>query len=151
MIVLTTCSRPPMMICCPCWTTSHLPDCHLQVESVADPPSDLDISHARLKQDGCTGEVVFIVYDSVKVALAAVAKFHGQSLGQPTKEAAKRQKVDKDGADAAQLSLWARQVSGEGLHLKKWRLIIRNLSFQVHSKASSADADATVFAVPAAV
>ncbi|KAL0051511.1 hypothetical protein WJX82_008930 [Trebouxia sp. C0006] len=59
-----------------------------KVESVADPPSDLDISHARLKQDGCTGEVVFIVYDSVK-------------------------------------------VSGEGLHLKKWRLIIRNLSFQV--------------------
>ncbi len=140
-----------MMICWPCWTTSHLPDRHLQVESVADPPSDLDISHARLKQDGCTGEVVFIVYDSVKVALAAVAKLHGQSLGQPTKKAAKRQKVDKDSADAAQQSLWARQVSGEGLHLKKWRLIIRNLSFQVHCKASSADADATGFVVPAAV
>ena len=90
------------------------------------------------------------MYDSVKVALAAVAKLHGQSLGQPTKKA-KRQKVDKDSADAAQQSLWARQVSGEGLHLKKWRLIIRNLSFQVHCKASSADADATVFAVPAAV
>ncbi|KAL0026427.1 hypothetical protein WJX79_009181 [Trebouxia sp. C0005] len=101
------------------------------VKSIADPPSDLDISHARLKQDGCTGLVVFIVYDSVKVALAAVAKLHGQSLGQPTKKAAKRQKVDRDGADAAQQSLWARQVSGEGLHLKKWRLILRNLSFQV--------------------
>ncbi|DBA82043.1 TPA: hypothetical protein ACH3X1_007738 [Trebouxia sp. C0004] len=102
-----------------------------KVESIADPPLDLDISHARLKQDGCMGEVVFIVYDSVKVALAAVAKLHSQSLGRPTKQAAKRQKIYKDGADTAQQSLWARQVSGEGLHLKKWRLIIRNLSFQV--------------------
>ncbi len=98
---------------------------------MADPPSDLDISHARLKADGCTGEVVFVVYDSVKTALAAAAILHGQSLAQQPKKPTKRQKVDKDGNDAAQQTLWARQVSGEGLHLKKWRLIIRNLSFQV--------------------
>ena len=108
-----------------------MPDCHLQVEGITDPPSDLDISHARLKQDGCTGDVVWIVYDSIKSALTAVAKLHGQSVGQHSKKAAKRQKVDKPDVEAAQQSLWARQVSGEGLHLKKWRLIIRNLAFQV--------------------
>lgn len=31
--------------------------------------------------------------------------------------------------------LWARQVSGEGLHLKKWRIILRNLPFNVSCAA----------------
>jgi nucleolar protein 4 len=31
--------------------------------------------------------------------------------------------------------LWARQLSGEGLHIKRWRLVVRNLSF----KASEED------------
>lgn len=30
--------------------------------------------------------------------------------------------------------LWARQAAGEGAHLKKWRLIIRNLAFQVRGE-----------------
>lgn len=100
-----------------------------QVESIEDPPSDLDMSHARLKHDGCSGLVIFVVYDSVKTALAAVAKLHGQPLGKQTQKSAKRQKVGAD--DAVSERLWARQVSGEGLHLKKWRVIIRNLAFQV--------------------
>ena len=94
-----------------------------------DPPSDLDMSHARLKQDGCSGLVIFVVYDSVKAALAAVAKLHAQPLGKPMQKKAKRQKFGA--AENVAEQLWARQVSGEGLHLKKWRLIIRNLAFQV--------------------
>lgn len=27
--------------------------------------------------------------------------------------------------------LWARQAAGEGAYIKKWRLILRNLAFQV--------------------
>lgn len=37
-----------------------------------------------------------------------------------------------DGAAAAAgVVLWARVVSGEGAHVKKWRIILRNLAFQV--------------------
>lgn len=100
-----------------------------QVESIEDPPAELDMSHARLKQDGCLGLVVFVVYDTVKAALGAVAKLHAQPLGKQLQKSAKRQKVAA--ADKESEQLWARQVSGEGLHLKKWRLIIRNLAFQV--------------------
>ena len=103
----------------------------LQVESIEDPPSDLDVSHARLKQDGCTGLIIFVVYDSVKAALAAVAKLHAQPLGKQLQKSTKRQKVGA--AERVSKQVWARQVSGEGLHLKKWRLIIRNLAFQVSS------------------
>lgn len=119
------------MFSCLCMYGEQMVTSYLQVENILDPPSDLDISHARLKADGCTGEVVFVVYDSVKTALAAVAKLHGQPLAKEVKKDSKRQKVDKDGGIAVKPCLWARQVSGEGLHLKKWRLIIRNLSFQV--------------------
>lgn len=65
----------------------------------------------------------------MKAALAAVVKLHGQPLGKQTQKSAKRQKVGA--AENVCEQLWARQVSGEGLHLKKWRLIIRNLAFQV--------------------
>ncbi|KAL3151924.1 hypothetical protein ABBQ32_001053 [Trebouxia sp. C0010 RCD-2024] len=99
-----------------------------KVESIEDPPSDLDMSHVRLKRDGCSGLVIFVIYDSVRTALAAVAKLHGQPLGKQTQKSAKRQKLGAD--DAVSEQLWARQVSGEGLHLKQWRVIIRNLAFQ---------------------
>lgn len=102
----------------------------MQVLDVIDPVPEAQVNQARLKQDGCTGDVVFVVYDSIKSALAAIAKLHGQKLPQQTQKAAKRQKGDKQ--EAADM-LWARQVSGEGLHLKKWRLIIRNLAFKVRT------------------
>ena len=55
-----------------------------------------------------------------------MAQLHNRVL-QPEEPAGKRRKA---GASAGTL-LWARQVSGEGLHMKKWRLIIRNLAFDV--------------------
>ena len=53
----------------------------------------------------------------VKAAFEAVTKLHGTAL------AGKKQ--------AAQEKLWARQLKGEGAMVKKWRLILRNLSFNV--------------------
>lgn len=69
----------------------------------------------------------------VKDAMAAVGKLHGQSVslkaGKPKKGKRKAQPEEAPEGPVAQL--WARQVSGEGLHMKKWRVIIRNLGFQV--------------------
>ena len=62
----------------------------------------------------------------VKSALQAVSRLHNRVL-EPDKGAGKDKKA---GASAGTL-MWARQVSGEGLHMKKWRLIIRNLAFDV--------------------
>lgn len=97
---------------------------------MTDPVPETQVSQARLKQDGCTGQIVFVVYQSVKSALEAIAKLHGQKLNAAAEQPNKRHKGDKAGT--AVPTLWARQVSGEGLHLKKWRLIIRNLAFKVH-------------------
>ncbi len=66
----------------------------------------------------------------VKSALQAVAQLHNHVL-EPEEPIWKRRKA---GASAGTL-MWARQVSGEGLHMKKWRLIIRNLAFDVRSWA----------------
>jgi hypothetical protein len=54
---------------------------------------------------------------SVKDARAAVVKLHG----------ATKFKGKSSGA------LWARQLGGEGALLKRWKLIVRNLSFKVTS------------------
>ncbi|BDA47944.1 probable RNA-binding protein 28 [Coccomyxa sp. Obi] len=101
--------------------------------SVAQPPqAELD-SHA-LQRDGCAGDVAFLVYPTVKDALAAVEKLHNHVLrdgdGGAAAAAAAKGKKAKAGASSGTL-LWARQVSGEGAHLKKWRLILRNLPFNV--------------------
>ena len=62
----------------------------------------------------------------MKSALQAVSRLHNRVL-EPVTSATKGKKA---GASAGTL-MWARQVSGEGLHMKKWRLIIRNLAFDV--------------------
>ena len=77
-------------------------------------PEDL-VKRLKLAQDGCSGEVVLVRYASVKDAMAAVAALHGQTINFNKKSKAQ---------------LWARQVSGEGLHLKRWRVVVRNLSFK---------------------
>lgn len=41
-----------------------------------------------------------------------------------------------EAAQAAQrITLWAREVKGEGAHVKQWRVILRNLPFQVSTCA----------------
>ena len=55
----------------------------------------------------------------------AVAALHRQprsSLSEASQQAAEGQ---------AEPQLWARQATGEGQHWKKWRLILRNLAFDV--------------------
>jgi len=75
-----------------------------------------------------------VAHAQVKDALAAVAKLHNHVLqeGDGGGTTNKEKKRSKAGASSGTL-LWARQVSGEGAHLKKWRLILRNLPFDVCS------------------
>ncbi len=72
--------------------------------------------------------------------MSAVALLHNHVLqqedvsGAAAKTTVKGQKPKEAQAPAEGLLLWARQVSGEGAHLKKWRLILRNLPFNVRTE-----------------
>jgi len=123
------------------------------VTEVTNPAPADAVARAGLSRDGCAGGVAFITYGTVKQAMAAVARLHGATVGggggkegdagaaddapPPSKKSKK-----KGGASPAPVTglvpttvLWARQVSGEGALLKKWRLIIRNLGFTVDEAA----------------
>jgi nucleolar protein 4 len=65
-----------------------------------------------------------VQYASVKDALTAVRLLHGQ---QRMFRAASGKR--KDGKGAHEAVLWARQVSGDGLYLKKHRVVVRNMPF----------------------
>lgn len=56
----------------------------------------------------------------VKAAVEAVAKLHGVSVGSGKQEMTN------------ETALWARQLKGEGAMVKRWRLILRNLPFNVN-------------------
>ncbi|CAD7703982.1 unnamed protein product [Ostreobium quekettii] len=107
-----------------------------EVEAVISPlPADICES-ANLARDGCKGESMLVVYKTVKMAMEAVSRLHGQACRSSRPK--KKRKKSEDPAVAASVEeckLWCRQVSGEGAHLKKWRLIIRNLPFQVTEEA----------------
>ncbi|KAL4452269.1 hypothetical protein ABPG75_007931 [Micractinium tetrahymenae] len=103
-----------------------------EVQEVISPVPDKLAAQFMLKRDGCTGEAVVAVYKSVKEAIAAVAKLHGQAAGggqQQQQQQGKKGKKAAAAAGGAACRLWARQLSGEGLHHKRWRLIVRNLPF----------------------
>lgn len=113
-----------------------------QVEEVISPVPDKLAAQFMLKRDGCTGEAFLAVYSSIKDALSAVAQLHGQTAdgGAAQQQKGKRGKGkgaaaaaggDAAAAGAGSCRLWARQLSGEGLHIKRWRLIVRNLPFTV--------------------
>ena len=59
----------------------------------------------------------------VKAAFEAVIKLHGSSIGNSTQPHPGK--------------LWARQLKGEGAMVKKWRLILRNLPFNVSPSISN--------------
>ena len=79
----------------------------------------------------------------VKDAMGAVALLHnhilqGQGAAMDSVEGRKAAQPKNGQASAEGTLLWARQVSGEGAHLKKWRLILRNLPFNVRAAAALA-------------
>eukprot|EP00899_Mesostigma_viride_P018757 jgi/Mesvir1/26883/Mv20617-RA.1 len=80
------------------------------VESVINPLPATELEQHALAKDGCAPLAVSVVFVSVAGARAAVQALHGHTL--------------KGGAVA-----WARQLAGEGIHWKKWRVIARNLPF----------------------
>jgi len=115
------------------------------VAGVENPAPADAVALAGLARDGCAGGVAFVTYDSVKQAMAAVARLHGATVGGgetapgPVPVSKKAKKARAEAAPVTGLVpttvLWARQVSGEGALLKKWRLIIRNLAFTVDEAA----------------
>jgi len=70
-----------------------------------------------LEEDGCPVGVALITFKDVKTAIQAVEVFHGMKV--PS---------SKDQV------LWCRQLSGEGAQVKKNKIIIRNLPFNVKNK-----------------
>eukprot|EP00884_Botryococcus_braunii_P019055 jgi/Botrbrau1/5833/Bobra.0366s0015.1 len=108
-------------------------------EVVQEVGEDLD-KRFNLTKDGCSGSVALLVYDSVKSALQAVSQLHGRELaaerseGRPKKKA--KRPPDGSGGDRAHDAavLWARQLGGEGAHIKRWRVIVRNLPFSAKAE-----------------
>lgn len=87
------------------------------------------VERSKLRADGCTGTPVVVFYANPKAASDAVAKLHGRAV-KPGKKG-KGGGGGREDADAPAINLWARQVSGDGAHVKRWRIIVRNLPFQV--------------------
>jgi nucleolar protein 4 len=120
------------------------PSCLLsQVEELVRPVPDDLAAQFKLRRDGCTGEAFLAVYKSVKQAMEAVAKLHGQTVASSSGGAAggngnKRKGGEQaGGAGGGDCRVWARQLSGDGLHQKRWRLVVRNLPFTVSCLAEA--------------
>ncbi len=106
------------------------------VEDVVHPLPTYIMRQFHLEQDGCSGSVVLVQYETVKQALKAVKSLHG------------KQKKFSPGKKAVPVRLWARQISGDGKHLKKHRVVVRNLPFNVTEKdLRAAFGDLTIWEV----
>nr|GEW22314.1 RNA-binding protein 28 [Tanacetum cinerariifolium] len=82
------------------------------VSSITYPLPKEELTHHGLLQDGCRLGASSIVYASVKSARACVTKLHQKNINGVT--------------------IWARQLGGEGSKVQKWKLIIRNLPFKAN-------------------
>ncbi|PWA81953.1 RNA-binding (RRM/RBD/RNP motifs) family protein [Artemisia annua] len=83
------------------------------VSTITYPLPKEELTHHGLLQDGCRLGASSIVYASVKSARACVTKLHQKSINGVT--------------------IWARQLGGEGSKVQKWKLIIRNLPFKANT------------------
>lgn len=101
-------------------------------EAVLRKTCDVFAACRHMKKSRSTFLIDHVLSAQNKDVMSAVSKLHGCDV-----TPANAQKGGRGGTEAApadgQQRLWARQVAGEGAHHKKWRIIIRNLSFQVIS------------------
>jgi nucleolar protein 4 len=91
------------------------------LEQVSFPAPPAEYERAQLARDGCPSpeETALVTFGSVTEAREAVSKLH-------------RGLVSHKGCLE---KLWARQVGGEGSHMRAWRLIVRNVPFGVKESA----------------
>ncbi|GLI62225.1 hypothetical protein VaNZ11_004822, partial [Volvox africanus] len=146
-------------------------------EEVLNPAPPEVVQQAKLEADGCSGNVVIVIYKTVKDAMHAVTQLHNKTLElrkpnlkqqhhqgprgkkgrkgtshqqqqQQEEEAPEgreavggeasdqqQQQQEEEEAAAPRITLWAREVKGEGAHVKQWRIILRNLPFKVTEAA----------------
>ncbi|CAI7816604.1 unnamed protein product, partial [Closterium sp. NIES-53] len=95
-------------------------------EEVINPMPEDALKERGLALDGCTPPAVSIVFPSVRAARQAVASLHGSTV---------EGGADAGGADAGgsekSVTVWARQLGGEGSKTLSNRVIVRNLPFKV--------------------